>query len=178
MYQGGLSLSASAVATGFSLEMIAALTASGGILILRIGLRLLELIEIRVANLLPLSCWPPAWSRPCERSDDGTDNDDGPRIKMSLFSLPGRGRPLPARLIRKLCGATNAVLLTASGAVAIVRTRSRAAAGIERPAGHPGSGGSPPQEPRFHGCSANTEPVGLTNNRVAWGQLLAGRGAE
>jgi uncharacterized protein len=53
LYQGALSLSASAVAGAFSPAIIGAITASGGILILAIGLRLLELREIRVANLLP-----------------------------------------------------------------------------------------------------------------------------
>jgi uncharacterized membrane protein YqgA involved in biofilm formation len=53
LYQGALSLSASVVAGAFSPAIIAAITASGGILILAIGLRLLELREIRVANLLP-----------------------------------------------------------------------------------------------------------------------------
>ena len=60
LYQGSLSLAASAVASGFSPEMIAALTAAGGVLILGIGLRLLELREIRVANLLPALIIAPA----------------------------------------------------------------------------------------------------------------------
>jgi uncharacterized protein len=53
VYQGGLSLSASAVAGVFSDPMIAAMSAVGGVLILGIGFRLLELREVRVANLLP-----------------------------------------------------------------------------------------------------------------------------
>lgn len=53
VYQGALSLSASAVAGLFSDAMIAAMSAVGGVLILGIGLRLLELREVRVANLLP-----------------------------------------------------------------------------------------------------------------------------
>jgi uncharacterized protein len=60
LYQGSLSLAASAVAGGFSPEMIAALTAAGGVLIVGIGLRLLELREIRVANLLPALVIAPA----------------------------------------------------------------------------------------------------------------------
>ena len=60
LYQGSLSLAASAVADGFSPEMIGALTAAGGVLILGIGLRLLELREIRVANLLPALIIAPA----------------------------------------------------------------------------------------------------------------------
>jgi uncharacterized protein len=51
--QGGLSLSASAVAGAFSDAMIAAMIAVGGILIIGIGLRLLDLRAVRVANLLP-----------------------------------------------------------------------------------------------------------------------------
>jgi uncharacterized membrane protein YqgA involved in biofilm formation len=53
VYQGGLSLAASSVEGVFTPVTIAALTAAGGILILGIGLRLLELREVRVANLLP-----------------------------------------------------------------------------------------------------------------------------
>lgn len=53
VYQGGLSLGAAAVQSAFTPITVAALTAAGGILILAIGLRLLELKEIRVANLLP-----------------------------------------------------------------------------------------------------------------------------
>lgn len=53
VYQGALSLSASALAGAFSDAMIAAMSAVGGILIIGIGLRLLSLREVRVANLLP-----------------------------------------------------------------------------------------------------------------------------
>jgi uncharacterized membrane protein YqgA involved in biofilm formation len=53
VYQGGLSLLASAIAGVFSAAMIAAMSAVGGVLILGIGLRLLELREVRVANLIP-----------------------------------------------------------------------------------------------------------------------------
>jgi uncharacterized protein len=53
VYQGALTLSASWAAGVFSEAMVAALTAAGGVLILGIGLRLLELREVRVANLLP-----------------------------------------------------------------------------------------------------------------------------
>jgi uncharacterized membrane protein YqgA involved in biofilm formation len=60
LYQGALSLSASAVAGAFSPAIIGAITAAGGILILAIGLRLLELREIRVANLLPALVLAPA----------------------------------------------------------------------------------------------------------------------
>jgi uncharacterized membrane protein YqgA involved in biofilm formation len=53
VYQGGLSLSASVVAGVFSDAMIAAMSAVGGVLILGISLRLLDLRQVRVANLLP-----------------------------------------------------------------------------------------------------------------------------
>jgi uncharacterized membrane protein YqgA involved in biofilm formation len=62
LYQGGLSIAASAVASTHLLNgsEIAAITAAGGVLILGIGLRLLELREIRVANLLPALVLAPA----------------------------------------------------------------------------------------------------------------------
>jgi uncharacterized membrane protein YqgA involved in biofilm formation len=57
IYQGGLSIAAGAVAGAFrdpaANPYIAALTATGGVLILAIGLRLLNIRQIRVANLLP-----------------------------------------------------------------------------------------------------------------------------
>lgn len=52
-YQGGLTLGASAIAGAFSDPMIAAMSATGGVLILGIALRLLDLRRVRVANLLP-----------------------------------------------------------------------------------------------------------------------------
>jgi hypothetical protein len=60
LYQGALTLSASWAAGVFSDPMVAALTAAGGILIIGIGLRLLELREVRVANLLPALVLAPA----------------------------------------------------------------------------------------------------------------------
>ena len=60
LYQGGLSLAASSVDSVFTEITVAALTAAGGILILGIGLRLLDLREIRVANLLPALVLAPA----------------------------------------------------------------------------------------------------------------------
>jgi uncharacterized membrane protein YqgA involved in biofilm formation len=60
VYQGGLSLSASAVAGAFSDAMIAAMSAVGGVLILGIGFQLLEVREVRVANLLPAVVLAPA----------------------------------------------------------------------------------------------------------------------
>ena len=53
LYQGGLSLAAASVAGAFTEVTVAAITAVGGVLILGIALRLLELRTIRVANLLP-----------------------------------------------------------------------------------------------------------------------------
>jgi uncharacterized protein len=53
VYQGALSAAASGVADAFSPEVVAAMTAAGGILIMAIGLRLLDLRQIRVGNLLP-----------------------------------------------------------------------------------------------------------------------------
>jgi uncharacterized protein len=60
VYQGVLSLSATALAGAFSDAMIAAMSAVGGILIIGIGLRLLSLREVRVANLLPALPLAPA----------------------------------------------------------------------------------------------------------------------
>lgn len=52
-FQGGLSLLASLGANVFTEPMIAELTATGGVVLFAIGLRLLELKQIRAANLLP-----------------------------------------------------------------------------------------------------------------------------
>jgi uncharacterized membrane protein YqgA involved in biofilm formation len=60
VYQGALTLSATAVAGAFSPAMIAALSATGGVLILGIALRLLELRQVRIANLLPALVLAPA----------------------------------------------------------------------------------------------------------------------
>jgi uncharacterized protein len=60
VYQGGLTLAASAVAGAFSGAMIAAMSATGGVLILGIALRLLDLRRVRVANLLPALVIAPA----------------------------------------------------------------------------------------------------------------------
>ena len=53
VYQGGISIGASALRDVFTPTTVAALTAAGGVLILGIGFRLLDLVEVRVANLLP-----------------------------------------------------------------------------------------------------------------------------
>lgn len=60
VYQGALTLSASAVAEAFSPAMIAGMSAVGGVLILGTGLRLLDLRQVRVANLLPALVLAPA----------------------------------------------------------------------------------------------------------------------
>jgi uncharacterized membrane protein YqgA involved in biofilm formation len=60
IYQGGLTLGASVLAGVFSEAMIAAMSATGGVLILGIGLRLLDLRRVRVANLLPALVLAPA----------------------------------------------------------------------------------------------------------------------
>ena len=53
VYQGTISLAASGLADVLTDEIVAGLTAAGGILILGISLRLLELKQVRVGNLLP-----------------------------------------------------------------------------------------------------------------------------
>jgi uncharacterized protein len=53
LWQGGLTLLAGAVGASVSDVMIASLTAVGGVLVMGIGLRLLEVRQVRVANLLP-----------------------------------------------------------------------------------------------------------------------------
>jgi uncharacterized protein len=60
VFQGALSLGASAIAGAFSPAMIAVMSAVGGTLILGIGLRLLDLRRIRIANLLPALAIAPA----------------------------------------------------------------------------------------------------------------------
>ena len=53
VYQGALTLAAQAAQSVLSPPMIAEMTATGGVIILAIGLLLLDLKRIRVANLLP-----------------------------------------------------------------------------------------------------------------------------
>jgi len=60
VYQGALSLAAGLGAGAFSPAMISSMTAVGGIMVLAIGLRLLELKTIRAANLLPALVLAPA----------------------------------------------------------------------------------------------------------------------
>lgn len=60
VFQGALTLSASAMEGVFSAAMIASMSAVGGLMILGIALRLLELRQVRVANLLPALAIAPA----------------------------------------------------------------------------------------------------------------------
>jgi uncharacterized protein len=53
VYQGGLTLGAGLMKTLLTEPMVAEMTATGGTLILAIGLNLLDLTTIRVANFLP-----------------------------------------------------------------------------------------------------------------------------
>jgi uncharacterized protein len=53
IYQGGLTLGAGLVKTVLTEPMVVEMTATGGTLILAIGLNLLELTTVRVANFLP-----------------------------------------------------------------------------------------------------------------------------
>jgi uncharacterized protein len=59
-FQGGLALLASLGANFFTEPMIAEMTGTGGVVLLAIGLRLLELKRIRAANLLPALFIAPA----------------------------------------------------------------------------------------------------------------------
>jgi uncharacterized membrane protein YqgA involved in biofilm formation len=60
VYQGSLSLAASQVADVLTPEIVAAMTAAGGVLILGIALRLLDLKQVRVGDLLPALLVAPA----------------------------------------------------------------------------------------------------------------------
>jgi uncharacterized membrane protein YqgA involved in biofilm formation len=60
LYQGGLTLSASFARAVLTEPMIAEMTAAGGLLILGIGLRLLEVRKVPVADLLPALLLAPA----------------------------------------------------------------------------------------------------------------------
>lgn len=60
VYQGGLSLAAGAVKSVLGAAMITEMSATGGILVLALGLGLLELKAMRVANFLPALAIAPA----------------------------------------------------------------------------------------------------------------------
>ena len=53
IYQGVITLMASAVSAWLSPEMIAEMTATGGILIIAISINMLEIAKIKIASLLP-----------------------------------------------------------------------------------------------------------------------------
>ncbi len=53
LYQGGIALSAATLSGLLTESAVAHLTAAGGALIIALGLNMLEIAEIRVANLLP-----------------------------------------------------------------------------------------------------------------------------
>lgn len=59
-FQGGISLLASLGADVFTPDMVAEMTAVGGVVLLSIGLRLLQVKQIRSANLLPALFIAPA----------------------------------------------------------------------------------------------------------------------
>ncbi len=59
VYQGGITLAADLVEQVLTEPMIAEMTATGGVLILAIALRLLNLKEVRVGNLLPALFFAP-----------------------------------------------------------------------------------------------------------------------
>ena len=59
VYQGSITLAASSLSDALTAEVIAGLTAAGGILILGISLRLLDLKQVRVGNLLPALLFAP-----------------------------------------------------------------------------------------------------------------------
>jgi uncharacterized protein len=58
--QGTITLGAAAIAPALSDPMLLALTATGGVLVAGLGLRLLEIRAVRVANLLPALVLAPA----------------------------------------------------------------------------------------------------------------------
>jgi uncharacterized membrane protein YqgA involved in biofilm formation len=60
VYQGGLSLAAAAVKSALTPDMIGEMSATGGMLVLGLGLGLLELKHLRVANFLPALIIAPA----------------------------------------------------------------------------------------------------------------------
>jgi uncharacterized membrane protein YqgA involved in biofilm formation len=60
LFQGGISLLASLSSNVFTEPMIMELTATGGVVLMAVGLRLLDLKKIRAANLLPAIFVAPA----------------------------------------------------------------------------------------------------------------------
>ena len=60
VYQGALSLGATLFEDALQGEALAALTSAGGILIIGISLKLLELTDVKVGNFLPALVFAPA----------------------------------------------------------------------------------------------------------------------
>lgn len=67
VYQGGISLLAGLLSAFLTPSMIGEMTAAGGLLILGIGIQLLEVGRLRVANLLPALAVSPALVAIAER---------------------------------------------------------------------------------------------------------------
>ncbi len=59
LYQGGITVAAGLVEKVLSQAMITELTATGGVLVLILGMKLLELKDIRVGNMLPALLFAP-----------------------------------------------------------------------------------------------------------------------
>jgi len=59
LYQGGIALAGAQLAALLTADMIAALTACGGVLIVALGTNMLEISSVRVANLLPALVYAP-----------------------------------------------------------------------------------------------------------------------
>jgi hypothetical protein len=59
LYQGGITLFAGTLESVLNDAMIGELTATGGIIVMGIGLRLLELKQVRLANFLPALAFAP-----------------------------------------------------------------------------------------------------------------------
>ncbi|SFM51005.1 DUF554 domain-containing protein [Thermodesulforhabdus norvegica] len=70
LYQGAITLAASYIHSIMTEAMIAEMTATGGLLVLAIGIRLLQLKDIRIGNMLPALAVAPilAWLVPVVQS--------------------------------------------------------------------------------------------------------------
>ncbi len=62
LYQGGIALAGSHVAALLTADMITAMTACGGLLIVALGMNMLEITSLRVANLLPGLLYAPLFT--------------------------------------------------------------------------------------------------------------------
>lgn len=62
LYQGGITLAAAQLSTLLTADMVTELTASGGMIIVALGLNMLGVTRLRVANLLPALVIAPALS--------------------------------------------------------------------------------------------------------------------